>query len=93
MCRSAGDINIIPFVYLMYLLLTLIFSPVENQISQKMEKQADKYSLEITGLKETYINAQVKLAKINKSDLLPHKFRVWWLYSHPTSIDRILMGE
>lgn len=91
--KNAGDIRILPFVYFMYFILSLIVSPIENQISQRMEKQADKYSLEITGLKQTYIDTQIKLAKINKSDLLPHKFRVWWLYSHPTSIDRILMAN
>jgi STE24 endopeptidase len=72
-----------------YMILQLIFSPIESQISQYMEKQADKTSIELTNLKNVFIDAQIRLARDNKSDLLPHPFRVFWLYSHPTSIDRI----
>ena len=90
--QNAGDIRILPFVYFMFILFSLICAPIENQISQRMEKQADQYSLEITGHKQAYIDAQIKLAKTNRADLLPNKFRVWWLYSHPTAIERILMA-
>ena len=76
-----------------YLILQLIFAPVESQISQFMERQADITSIELTGMKEVFKNAQIRLAKDNKSDLLPHPFRVFWLYSHPIAIDRIHFAD
>ena len=79
----------IPFFMIAYIMLQLLFAPIESQISQFMETQADKTSIELTGLKEVFKNAQIRLAKDNKSDLLPHPLRVFWLYSHPIALDRI----
>ena len=75
------------------IVLQLFFAPIESQISQYMETQADKTSIELTGLKEVFQKAEVRLAKDNKSDLLPHPFRVFWLYSHPIAIDRIRLAQ
>ncbi|MBP5469034.1 MAG: M48 family metallopeptidase [Candidatus Riflebacteria bacterium] len=83
----------IPFFMIAYLVLQLFFAPIESQISQFMETQADKSSIELTGLKDVFKNAQIRLAKDNKSDLLPHPFRVFWLYSHPIAIQRIHFAE
>ncbi len=83
----------VPFFMIAYLLLQLFFAPIESQISQFMETQADKTSIELTGLKEVFKNAQIRLARDNKSDLLPHPFRVFWLYSHPIAIQRIHFAE
>jgi STE24 endopeptidase len=83
------NIQALPFFFILYLACSLIFAPIESQISQHMEKQADGFSLEITGLKEAYISSQIRLSELNRSDLLPHKFRVFWLYSHPTALERI----
>lgn len=84
---------IVPFFMISYIVLQLFFAPIESQISQYMETQADKTSIELTGLKEVFQKAEVRLAKDNKSDLLPHPFRVFWLYSHPIAIDRIRLAQ
>ena len=86
---SLGSASSIPFFMITYLFIQLFFAPIESQISQFMETQADKCSIELTGLKDVFIKAQIRLAKDNKSDLLPHPFRVFWLYSHPIAIQRI----
>ena len=86
---SLGSASSIPFFMITYLFLQLFFAPIESQISQFMETQADKCSIELTRLKDVFIKAQIRLAKDNKSDLLPHPFRVFWLYSHPIAIQRI----
>ncbi|MBF0406928.1 MAG: M48 family metallopeptidase [Candidatus Riflebacteria bacterium] len=83
----------IPFTYIIFTVFSLFFAPIEAQISQNFERQADLKSLELTGLKKAFIDAEIRLAKDNKSELLPHPFRVFWLYSHPAAIDRIEMGE
>lgn len=83
----------LPFLFVVYFMGQLFFAPLESQISQYMERRADYFALKVTGLNEIYKNAQIKLAKINKSDLLPHSFRVFWLYTHPPVIDRIKMAD
>lgn len=83
----------LPFFMLAYMVAQLLFAPIESQISQYMETQADKTSIELTGLNQVFVDAQIRLSKDNKSDLLPHPFRVFWLYSHPTAIQRIKLAD
>ena len=66
---------------------------MDAQVSQYFERQADQASLELTGLAQTFIDAEVRLARDNRAFLLPHPFRVFWLFSHPPSIERIAVAE
>jgi STE24 endopeptidase len=79
----------LPFLMILVTLLQLFVAPVESQISQLMERQADKVALELTGLRDVYRDAQIRLARDNRSDLIPHPLRVFWLYSHPPAVERI----
>lgn len=82
----------LPFFLLVLMMGELFLAPVQAQISQYFECQADQASLELTGLKQTFIDAEVRLARDNRSELLPHPLRVFWLYSHPPAIERIQRG-
>jgi len=83
----------LPFFMVMSMVGQLWFAPVQAQISQHFERQADAASLELTGLRQVFIDAEARLARDNHSELLPHPLRVFWLYSHPPAIDRIAAGE
>jgi STE24 endopeptidase len=83
----------LPFLMVLVMILQLFTAPVESQISQLMERQADRVALELTGLRDVFISAQVRLSRDNRSDLLPSPLRVFWLYSHPPAIERIRMAE
>lgn len=83
----------IPFFMIAYMVLQLFFAPIESQISQFMERQADRTSIELTGLNDVFRTAQIRLALDNKSELLPHPFRVFWLYSHPTPLERLRSSQ
>jgi len=83
----------LPFLMIVFLFGQLFFAPFESQISQFMERQADRAAIEMTGLKKVYIDAQVRLSRDNRSDLLPSPLRVFWLYSHPPALERIKMAE
>lgn len=83
----------LPFFLVVATVLGLLTAPVEAQISQHFERQADWASLELTGLGKVYVDAEARLARDNRSELLPHPWRVFWLYSHPPAIDRIAMAE
>lgn len=79
----------LPMLLLLVTLGQLFVAPIESQISQYMEVQADTAALELTGLKEVYIAAQKRLSLDNRSDLTPSPLRVFWLYSHPPALERI----
>lgn len=83
----------LPFLMVVVVVFQLFTAPIESQISQLMERQADYAALKLTGLREVYIAAQVRLSRDNRSDLLPSPFRVFWLYSHPPAHERIKMAE
>ena len=65
------------------------FSPLFNWYSRKNENEADKYSYELTGNKESMISALVKLSKDNLSNLHPHPLYALFHYSHPPVLERI----
>jgi STE24 endopeptidase len=65
------------------------FSPLSNHISRKHENEADKYSFNMTGNRESMISALVKLSKDNLSNLHPHPLYSLFHYSHPPVLERI----
>lgn len=83
----------LPMLLLLVTLGQLFVAPIESQISQYMEVQADTAALELTGLKDVYIAAQKRLSLDNRSDLTPSPLRVFWLYSHPPALERIELAE
>jgi STE24 endopeptidase len=65
------------------------FGPVFHYFSRKHEKEADKYSYDLTGNSESMISALVKLSKDNLSNLHPHPLYALFHYSHPPVLQRI----
>jgi len=65
------------------------FSPVFNYFSRRHENEADKYSYEMTGNKESMISTLVKLSKDNLSNLHPHPLYALFHYSHLPVLERI----
>jgi STE24 endopeptidase len=60
-----------------------------NLLSRKFEYQADNYAKEkFDG--EALISSLKKLSKNSLSNLTPHKWYVFWHYSHPTLLERVL---
>ena len=64
-------------------------SPLFNLFSRRHENEADKYSFDMTGNKESMISALVKLSKDNLSNLHPHPLYSLFHYSHPPVLERI----
>jgi len=70
-------------------IISFPFSPLFNWFSRRNENEADKYSFEITGNKESMISSLVKLSKDNLSNLHPHPLYAMFHYSHPPVLERI----
>ncbi len=82
----------LPFMWLLSMIAMFYGAPFEAQISQAMERQADAAALELTQDPCTYVAADVRLARDNRGNLLPHPWVVGWFASHPPAIDRIAVG-
>jgi STE24 endopeptidase len=80
-------------VLLLVVVARTLTMPIENGISRSWERQADRASLELSDKPDAFIEAEVKLARGNLSNIEPGPFTVFWFYSHPPVMERITMGE
>jgi STE24 endopeptidase len=85
--------SIIPVYLLFFIIFSSITNPIEMIASRKMEINADIYSLNITDDPDTFISSNIKLAKDNSSRLNVNKVSGFFRRSHPTTIERIKLGE
>ena len=83
----------LPFVMLILSVFAILLEPLQNLISRHYERQSDRYALRRTGLKDAYVSAFHKLAKLNKDDPQPHWLDVLLFHSHPPIAERLAMAE
>ncbi|MCE5268106.1 MAG: M48 family metallopeptidase [Planctomycetaceae bacterium] len=83
----------LPFLMLVLTLFSMLLEPLQNAVSRRFERQADRYALERTGLKAAYLSAFRKLAKLNKDDPDPHWLDVLLFHTHPPVSERLAMAE
>jgi STE24 endopeptidase len=83
----------LPLLMLILTLFTMLLEPLQNALSRRFERQADRYALQRTGLRDAYISAFRKLAKLNKDDPSPHWLEVLLFHSHPPVGQRLAMAE
>lgn len=90
---SPGDPRIIPLVILAATVMTFVTAPVGNRISRAFEERADRFALDLTGDRETYVAAQRGLALRNLGDLDPGPIAYRFLYTHPPAAERLSYAE
>jgi STE24 endopeptidase len=86
---GAGDPKVIPFVLLLASLLGLVASPFGSALSRRWERQADTFSLELTGDPIVFESTHRRLALANLADLYPPRLAYLFWFSHPTPPERI----
>lgn len=79
----------VPVVLLIGALLQLLVLPATSAISRRWEREADRFSLELTADPEAFEGAQRELATSNLSDLDPPRLLYLLIFSHPTAPQRI----
>jgi Zn-dependent protease with chaperone function len=67
--------------------------PIGPAFSRVMERQTDKFALDMTHNKEAFISAMNELAYINLSDPNPSPIIEFLLYDHPPISKRIKFAE
>jgi STE24 endopeptidase len=83
----------LPMLMLVLGVFSLLLGPLQNVASRRFERQCDCFALARTGLREAYISAFRKLAKLNKDDPNPPRLAVFLFHSHPPIGERIAMAE
>lgn len=69
--------------------MTFFGQPVQNTFSRYLEREADAYTLELTGDNEAYVSALAKFGEVNLSDPNPPEWVEFWFYTHPSLSKRI----
>ncbi len=88
-----ADIAALPLFALTLGAFGLITLPLNNAYSRWRERRADRYALEATGKPAAFINAFVRLANQNLSDVEPERWVVIVFYSHPPIQERIAAAQ
>jgi len=90
---SVERLTILPVLSLLGLFVSTFAAPFASAISRAMERQADRICLSLTRHPAAFISTHVKLARSNKSDVLPHPLLMRLYASHPTVLERIRFAE
>jgi STE24 endopeptidase len=82
------------FPLLMFFLTALrtVMEPLGHAISRRYERQADRYALMRTGLRDAFRSAFCKLARQNKDDPSPPRLEVLLFNSHPPIAERLALA-
>ena len=83
----------VPAVALSLAIVAPALTFVSNQLSRDVERRADAYSLELTRDPQTFIEFHRRLAIKNVSDPDPRALPRFLLGTHPSTVERIGMGE
>ncbi len=88
-----GDPRVIPFVLLTGSLAELAVQPFALMLSRRWERDADRFSLELTGDAEAYEQTHRNLALSNLGDLAPPRAAYLFFFSHPSAPERLAAGR
>lgn len=87
------DFESLVLIYAIISVLNIITLPISNAFSRKQERQADLFTLQLTGNKDAFVSTMKKLAAQNLADLNPAKFYEIMLYTHPPISRRLSFAE
>ncbi len=91
--RGPGSPRLFPAVLLAFTVGSLAIQPAEMWLSRRWEREADRFSLELTGEEEAYVATERNLATRNLSDLDPGWLAYRFLFTHPAPPERIAMAS
>ena len=90
---SMADVASLPLILLIFSLYGLVTMPIFPAVSRHMERQADRFALEMTQNREAFISAMDELAYMNLSDPNPSPIIEFLLYDHPPISKRIQFAQ
>ena len=91
--ENMADVAGLPLIFLIFVIYGIITMPIGPAFSRHMERQADKFALDMTYNKEAFISTMDKLAYINLADPNPSPTIEFLLYDHPPISKRTKFAE
>jgi len=91
--ENMADVASLPLIFLIFVIYGIVTMPIGPGFSRHIERQADKFALDMTYNKEAFISTMDKLAYINLSDPNPSPIIEFLLYDHPPISKRIKFAE
>jgi STE24 endopeptidase len=88
-----GDPRVIPLVLLAGSIAELVIQPFALALSRRWERDADRFSLDLTGDADAYEQTHRNLALSNLGDLDPPKAAYVFFFSHPSAPERLAAGR
>lgn len=86
---SIADPRALPVLVLLTVVATLLFLPVQNSISRRFEREADRVAIQLSDDPASAVKVYRRLAFSNISDLRPPRLAEWALFTHPAIPERI----
>lgn len=90
---SLTDAALLPFLFLLMGLFSLIVMPLSNTYSRLIEYQADEYALQTTKKVDAFKSAMTRLANQNLSEIEPSPIVEALFHSHPSIRKRLLHAD
>src|SRR5215210_9617 len=91
--EGPGDPRVIPFVLFAAAVAELAVQPFALALSRRWERDADRFSLELTGDPDAYERTHRNLALSNLGDLAPPRAAYLLFFSHPSAAERLAAGR
>jgi STE24 endopeptidase len=91
--HGINDIATLPVLALLLGIFSFISGPLSNTLSRILERQADRFALEMTHDPDAFVSAFRRLSNQNLDELEPHPLIELLFYDHPATGRRIRLAE
>ena len=96
--RDAADWASLPALLLLFAIFSFLTEPLVNAYSRNQEHQADVYGLEVThGLvpdsRAVAAHSFQVMGEVDLDEPDPNRFIEFWMYTHPSTSERIAFAE
>lgn len=91
--QGVSDIASLPLLFLIFYVVMLILTPLQNGASRMVERAADLFALKHYPEPAIFISCMQKLGEVNLSDPEPNPIYEWFFYDHPAIGKRIQLAE
>lgn len=90
---NSSDPAFLPMLMILTLTIMMLMEPITNYHTRTLERQSDRYAVEVTGKPEAFIRAMARLADQNLAVLRVSPMEYIWFWDHPTIGQRIEFAE
>ncbi|MCK5450152.1 MAG: M48 family metallopeptidase [Candidatus Omnitrophica bacterium] len=91
--KDVADPRFLAVIFLLVTIFGICLKPIRNLFSRILEKEADKFALDLTNSSSDFISVMEKLASINLAETNPSWIKKIFFYDHPPIVERIRMAK